>query len=109
MTFKEYQDKADMTAAYANVGHNFVYPALGLAGEAGEVANKIKKIERDNANVISEERRDAVKEELGDTLWYIARLAAELGFSIEDVAQANIKKLASRMERNKLHGDGDYR
>jgi NTP pyrophosphatase (non-canonical NTP hydrolase) len=109
MTFKEYQEEARKTAIYPNLGSNFIYPTLGLAGEAGEVAEKIKKVLRDNNGLVSEEKKQELTKELGDVLWYIANLSAELGLSMEDVALKNLEKLKSRQERNELHGSGDNR
>jgi NTP pyrophosphatase (non-canonical NTP hydrolase) len=109
MTFEEYQIKARQTAIYPNKDNNFIYPTLGLVGEAGEVAEKMKKVLRDNDGVISEEKREEITKELGDVLWYIANLSKELNVSLEDVAQKNIEKLQSRQQRNELHGSGDNR
>ena len=109
MNFKEYQEKSRKTALYPNIGNNFVYPTLGLAGEAGEVAEKIKKVIRDKNGTIDDETKDLIKKELGDVLWYISQLATEIGLSLDDVAEKNIEKLYSRMERGKLHGNGDNR
>jgi len=86
-----------------------VYPTLGLVNEAGELAGKVKKIFRDKAGVISEADRDALKYELGDVLWYLAQIATELNLSLDEIAQANLDKLASRLERNQIRGEGDYR
>jgi len=99
MDFKEYQKAARRTAAYMNVGNNFIYPTLGLAGEAGEVANKVKKIDRDQKGVLSDEAKKGIAKEMGDTLWYLATLATEFGLSLDDIAADNIKKLASRGDR----------
>ena len=109
MNFIDYQKLAATTAAYPNVGNNYIYPSLGLAGEVGEVMNKIKKIQRDNANILDEKVLLAVKEEMGDVLWYLAQLSTEFKFSLDDVAQNNIKKLADRAQRGALHGAGDNR
>lgn len=109
MDFKEYQERAGDTAIYPKVGENFIYPTLGLAGEAGELANKIKKIERDHGGIVTPEIREIVKKELGDLLWYVARLSTELGLDMQVVAEENISKLASRNDRGVLHGDGDNR
>ena len=109
MTFEEYQIKARSTAIYPNIGNNYIYPTLGLVGEAGEVAEKMKKVLRDNDGVISEEKKEEITKELGDVLWYIANLSKELNVSLEDVAQKNIEKLQSRQQRNELHGSGDNR
>ncbi|MBP6914285.1 nucleoside triphosphate pyrophosphohydrolase family protein [Candidatus Parcubacteria bacterium] len=109
MTFKEYQEEARKTAVYPNLGSNFIYPTLGLVGEAGEVAEKIKKVIRDNNGVITDEKKQELAKELGDVLWYIANLSFELNLSMEDVALKNLEKLKSRQERNELHGSGDNR
>lgn len=109
MNFEEYQKKSRKTAIYPNAGENFVYPTLGLSGEAGEVAEKIKKVIRDKEGKIDEETREMIKKELGDVLWYVSQLASELGLSLDDIAEGNIQKLYSRMDRNKLSGSGDNR
>jgi len=109
MTFSEYQEAARTTAVYPNLGKNFIYPTLGLAGEAGEVANKVKKIIRENDGVVTPESRDMIIKELGDVLWYAAQLATELQVDFEDVAAKNIEKLRSRQQRNQLQGSGDER
>ena len=109
MDFKEYQNKAKKTAAYPNIGKNIIYPTLGLVGEAGEVANKVKKILRDDNGVITKDKREDIKKELGDVLWYISQMAGELKFSLEDIAKANIEKLSSRFKKDKIHGSGDNR
>jgi NTP pyrophosphatase (non-canonical NTP hydrolase) len=85
------------------------YPALGLAGEAGEVAEHAKKAIRDDGAAITEERREAMGRELGDVLWYVAQLASELGLDLDSIAEANIEKLLSRQRRGVLSGSGDYR
>lgn len=107
--FDKYQEKCKETAVYPGVGHNFVYPTIGLSGEIGEVANKIKKLIRDDNSEISEERRAEIKHELGDVLWYIAQLSTELGLKLSNIAEDNLEKLKSRTDRNKLHGSGDNR
>ncbi len=109
MTFDEYQKQSRKTAKYPNIGNNFVYPTLGLAGESGEVAEKIKKVLRDKNGVIDEATRAEITKELGDVLWYLAQIASELGLPLENVASENIKKLFSRKERGKLGGSGDSR
>ena len=109
LTFSEYQKKSRKTAIYPNKGKNFVYPALGLAGETGEVIEKIKKIIRDKKGKVDKEYKEEIKKELGDVLWYIAQLCTELKISLEDVAKTNLEKLYSRMKRGKLHGEGDNR
>lgn len=109
MNFKHYQEKARETAIYPDMGSEFTYPALGLVGEAGEIANKLKKVIRDNNGVLSDEVRNSVSKELGDCLWYIAQLATEMGSNLEDIAQDNLDKLASRKERGVIQGSGDNR
>lgn len=109
MTFNDYQNDSRKTALYPNIGNNFVYPTLGLAGEAGEVAEKIKKVIRDKGGIVDEATKQEIKKELGDVLWYVSQIASELGLSLEDVASENIKKLFSRLERGKINGSGDNR
>jgi NTP pyrophosphatase (non-canonical NTP hydrolase) len=109
MDFREYQKKSRKTAIYPQAGKNYIYPTLGLAGESGEVAEKIKKIIRDKKGKISRETRAEVEKELGDVLWYLTQIATELNLSLEDIAECNIKKLASRFKRKMLHGNGDGR
>lgn len=109
MNFSDYQQLARSVALYPRVESNLYYPALGLGGEAGEVLNKIKKVMRDHADIVSDEMREDLKNELGDVLWYVAALASELGLNLDDIAQANVNKLLSRKERGVLHGSGDDR
>jgi NTP pyrophosphatase (non-canonical NTP hydrolase) len=109
MNFEEYQKKSRVTAKYPNAGKNYIYPTLGLAGESGEVAENIKKVLRDKGGVIDEETREMIKKELGDVLWYVSQIATELGLTLDDIAEHNIEKLYSRMERGKLSGSGDNR
>ena len=104
-----YQREARKTAVYPNLGDNLWYPALGLSGEAGEVAEKIKKVYRDDGGVVSPEKRDEVKKELGDVLWYIANIAVELNITLEEVATYNLQKLADRSNRHVIQGSGDNR
>jgi len=109
MEFKEYQEKSRRTAIYPNLGENFVYPTLGLAGEAGEVAEKIKKVIRDKRGKIDDKTKEEIKKELGDVLWYVAQIASELKLSLDEVADLNIEKLSDRLERGKIQGEGDNR
>jgi NTP pyrophosphatase (non-canonical NTP hydrolase) len=113
MQFSEYQTESRATARYPQSGNNFIYPTLGLVGEAGEFAEKIKKLIRDKdtdtpATVTAEDRTEVLKE-LGDVLWYVAQLATEFGVDLDTVATSNLEKLRSRMDRNQLHGNGDNR
>lgn len=109
MTFNEYQKESRKTAIYPDAGKNFIYPTLGLAGESGEVAEKIKKVIRDKGGIIDETTKQEIAKELGDVLWYVSQIASELGLSLEDVASENIKKLFSRKDRGVLNGNGDNR
>jgi len=109
MTFREYQLKAKETAHYPDPEIAFIYTTLGLMGEAGEVAEKIKKIWRDKNKQVNEEDRQEIKKEMGDVLWYLSQLAEELGLDFDDVAQPNLIKTHSRQERNLISGAGDNR
>jgi NTP pyrophosphatase (non-canonical NTP hydrolase) len=108
MELSEYQQLSRRTAEYPREAW-LAYPALGLAGEAGEVAEHAKKAIRDDGGSISEERRAAMSKELGDVLWYVAQIASELGLELEDVARENLEKLSSRQQRGMLSGSGDDR
>ena len=113
MEFDEYQDKAakyDLAEASSDLKSvGFIEKVLGLVGEAGEAADKIKKILRDKDGVVSDEDRELIVKELGDTLWYIASISRYLEVPLSEVASGNIEKLESRYQRNKLHGEGDER
>jgi NTP pyrophosphatase (non-canonical NTP hydrolase) len=109
MDFQDYQRRSRETARYPEAGANVIYPTLGLCGEAGEVADKVKKVLRDGGGHFSHEVREDLRLELGDVLWYVAQLATELGLDLEDVASANLAKLASRADRNVIGGSGDRR
>ncbi len=113
MDFKEYQEAVTSTALYPEVGTGSIgaitYCTLGLAGEAGEIAEKVKKLIRDSGGIPTPEFRAAILKEIGDPLWYIAALSKELGFTLEEVAQANKEKLFGRRERGTLQGSGDDR
>ncbi|MDA0717377.1 MAG: nucleoside triphosphate pyrophosphohydrolase family protein [Cyanobacteria bacterium] len=109
MDFQLYQERSRATARYPDVGTNPIYPTLGLCGEAGEVADKVKKVLRDRQGSFSPEVIAELQLELGDVLWYVAQLATELGLELENIAQANLDKLASRAARNVIGGSGDMR
>ena len=121
MIFDDYQRRARETAIYPRVGNNYVYPIMGLCGEAGELANKIKKLMRDyNCSGINElknmmehpeglKMKEAVRAELGDVLWYVSAVASEFGLKLNDVAVANLEKLFNRKAVGTLRGDGDNR
>ena len=96
MKFADYQQEASRTALYPRRLANLEYPTLGLAGEAGEVANIVKKIQRDQSGVITDETRAKLKDELGDVLWYISACADELGLTLQEIAEFNVAKLAAR-------------
>ena len=109
MDLASYQSRSRLTARYPQAGANPIYPTLGLCGEAGEVADKVKKVIRDQQGAFSADTVAALKLELGDVLWYVAQLASELGLDLDGVAQANLDKLASRSARNVIAGSGDDR
>lgn len=122
MTPNKYQKKAhtfscyEKPVLYRDVGGqvitqnvDYVYPALGLAEEAGEVAGKFAKAVRDDGCNISSERREAIKKELGDVCWFVAELCTLMGFSMEEVMYHNIEKLTDRKARNAIKGSGDDR
>ena len=111
MTFDEYQEFAKTTAIYPD-NAKVVYPTLGLSGEAGEVAEKVKKNIRKSKFGSFEfygNELDDIAKELGDVLWYVSALASDIGYDLEIIAQMNVDKLKSRMERDKLQGSGDNR
>jgi NTP pyrophosphatase (non-canonical NTP hydrolase) len=108
MELTEYQRLSRRTAEYPREAW-LAYPALGLAGEAGEVAEHAKKAIRDDGGELSTERREKMAKELGDVLWYVAQLASELELDLDEVAQANLDKLLSRQHRGVLSGSGDDR
>lgn len=109
MTLNEYQKKALSTAIF-KPEDKYVYPALKLAGESGEVAEKVGKVIRDfGANFSDTRIRNDLAKELGDVLWYIAAMADSLGFSLDQIGEMNIEKLHSRKLRNKIKGSGDNR
>ena len=109
MEFSEYQKLSRQTAVYPAIGKGFVYPALGLAGESGEVVEKVKKLFRDQAGEVSNDNRQAIAKELGDVLWYLAQLSTELKIDLDEVASNNLEKLKSRLGRNCIQGSGDNR
>jgi NTP pyrophosphatase (non-canonical NTP hydrolase) len=113
MDFKTYQIETRKNAIYPDVGNNFVFPTLGLAGECGEVADKIKKLIRDKSVIrpseMSNDDKLELQKELGDVLWYLTQIATELGLDLSVVAEVNLEKIQSRMKRDQLHGSGDNR
>lgn len=108
-TLKEYQEAALATAIYPDRGKNLYYPILGLCEEAGEVAGKYKKINRDQNGIVTDENKIAIAKEIGDALWYINAIAAEVGYSLEEIANMNLMKLYDRMQRGVIGGSGDNR
>lgn len=108
LTMTDYQERASATAVYDQIGHPLVYPALGLAGETGELVDKVKKLIRNGTEIDIAVREELVKE-LGDILWYVAAFAKELGVDLEHVAWRNLAKLKSRQERGTLKSEGDNR
>lgn len=108
MKFSEYEEVIKATAIYPST-HKILYPALGMAGEAGEVANKVKKLIRDKEHRLSEEWREQLAAEIGDVLWYCAALAKDLNMPLAKIAAKNKEKLLSRKERGTLQGSGDDR
>ncbi len=108
MTLNDYQHLATSTAIYPE-SVRLIYPTLGLTGEAGEVAEKVKKMFRDDGGELSETRRYDLARELGDVLWYISALSRDIGMTLEQVAQMNIDKLGKRAAQSTLTGDGDNR
>jgi NTP pyrophosphatase (non-canonical NTP hydrolase) len=109
ITFEEYQEEASKTAVYPSIGDNLYYPALGLAGEAGEVCEKIKKIMRDDGGEVSIEKAADLVKEIGDVLWYVAALCEELDICMGTAAAINLAKLKARQEKGTLKGSGDNR
>jgi NTP pyrophosphatase (non-canonical NTP hydrolase) len=108
MDFDNYQTRARLSAVYP--GHMVVvYPALGLCGESGEVAEIVKKCIRDNNGKISPEQKAKLIAELGDVLWYLANIAMDLDVSLATIAEHNLAKLSGRQARGTLHGSGDNR
>lgn len=109
MTPNDYQNVAATTAIYPNIGNNLTYTVLGLVGEAGEVAEKLKKLIRDEGGVMTDDYREKMALELSDIGWYLAMVAYELDYSLEEIFQMNLDKLASRAQRGMLSGSGDNR
>ena len=113
MNLNDYQKQAAGTSIHRTVVEKtapfYHYLTFGLVGEAGEVAEKVKKILRDSVGEISPMTKNELAKELGDVLWYLSQLSAEFGFDFETIAQMNLDKLHSRLERKTLNGSGDNR
>ena len=108
MQLDDYQQAARQAAIYGD-HDRVVYPALGLASEAGEVCGKNKKVLRDQGGDFAAAPVEALRDELGDVLWYVALLAADLRLSLDDIATHNLAKLRSRRARGRIGGAGDVR
>jgi NTP pyrophosphatase (non-canonical NTP hydrolase) len=106
MHFNEYQQATAQTAIYPQ---GLTYPSLGLCGEAGEVAELIKKMHRDDAGILTPERQAKLEKELGDVLWYVSEVARQAGLELNDIALVNLGKLARRAQEGKINGDGSER
>ena len=104
----DYQRKAHKTAIYPKE-LRILYPVLGLCGETGELAEKIKKVFRDDGGIVSVEKKEQVAKELGDIMWYLAEVATSFGLTLGGIAELNLAKLAKRKEQNTLSGSGDNR
>lgn len=109
MDMNRYQKLAKKTALYPGSGKNIYYPTLGLVGEAGEIANKVKKIMRDNNGEINLITRALIAYELGDVLWYLSDIARVLKVPLNTIAKRNLEKLESRRKRGQIKGNGDNR
>lgn len=110
MTFEDYQAKAHETSKNTEIGGDtLLYPVLGLAGETGEIVDKVKKLYRDHGGKMSHEQAIELAKETGDLMWYISEICTQLGISLGYVAQRNLEKLADRAERGVIGGNGDNR
>lgn len=111
MDFDEYEQLAHRTATFTGKQEEYrlLYLTLGVSGEAGEIAEKVKKLIRNDDGVITEEKREALKHEIGDVLWYLSQLSRELGFPFSEAAKANIAKLEDRLARGVIRSEGDTR
>jgi NTP pyrophosphatase (non-canonical NTP hydrolase) len=109
MNFNKYQTESRKFAIYSKKDNDIIYPLLGLLGEAGELTEKIKRLEKDNYNISDNTLRKNIIYELGDILWYLTQLSTELDVSLDEIALLNLEKLKSRQSRNVLMGKGDNR
>lgn len=111
MDFDEYQNLASRTADFKGRPGEYplMYCCMGLAGETGEVIEKVKKVMRNNGGEMSEEQRELIKQEIGDVLWYLSQVARFSGIALEDAAKANVEKLADRRARGVIRSQGDKR
>ena len=108
MNINEYQKQALTTKTYG-VGLKIIYPTIKLNGEAGEVAEKVGKVLRDNEGIFTDEKKREIAKEIGDVMWYCAALADDIGYTLDTIAQINLEKLKSRRERDVIKGSGDNR
>jgi NTP pyrophosphatase (non-canonical NTP hydrolase) len=108
LSFNEYQKETKSTAIYP-ADKAVEYTVLGLLSEAGEVAGKVKKVIRDNDGIFSEAKSAEIADECGDVIWYLARVLDEIGYTFEEVAADNLRKLKSRQQRGVIGGSGDNR
>ena len=115
MNMDTYQEKTTETAIYNTTSAidtntaQLAYVVMGLVGEAGEVANKLKKVIRDGGGTLTKEKRDELVDELGDVFWYLAQCAEKLDIDLSTIATQNLNKLAERKKKNTLQGSGDGR
>lgn len=109
LSFEEYERRSQARAIYPDVGNNIFYPVLGVCGEAGELAEKLKKVLRDAGGFYDDEDVRLMVKEVGDVLWYLAAVCRELGVTLEEAALANLEKVDGRHDRGTLHGSGDDR
>jgi NTP pyrophosphatase (non-canonical NTP hydrolase) len=107
--FDKYQQLCLKSSIHSKTKHGYIIPALGVTGEAGEVADKIKKVLRDDNGKISTAKRNEISKEIGDMLWYTSMLCTEIGLKLSDVIKLNLEKIAYRSKENKIHGSGDNR
>tara|TARA_R110001632_G_scaffold185610_1_gene305940 strand:+ start:569 stop:943 length:375 start_codon:yes stop_codon:yes gene_type:complete len=108
MDFNTYQETAVSTAIYPDT-HRILYPALGMAGEAGEVANKVKKLIRDGPEGMADDWKEQIASEIGDVMWYCAALANDINMPLALIAAQNRDKLLARKQKGTLQGSGDTR
>lgn len=110
MEFNEYQKKQNQRKLYPEINPPWIYAALGLSGETGEVLEKLKKVFRDEKDFkITPDKLEDLKKELGDVLWYLSALANDLNLSLDDIAETNLKKIEERIKNGTLRGSGDRR
>ncbi|MEF8847145.1 MAG: nucleoside triphosphate pyrophosphohydrolase family protein [Candidatus Paceibacterota bacterium] len=108
MEFGKYQKESRKTRVDFNM-RDLPYLVLALNGEAGEIAEKVKKVYRDDEGEVTKEKRKDIEKEIGDCLWYLTQIATELGLSLDEIACTNLNKLKDRKDRGTLHGEGDNR